>query len=134
MLARWPVTAALKNYPMALDEARHRLVIGCRSPARLLAIDMDSGKVVDSVQIVEDTDDLFYDAALNRIYVIGGDGFIDAIQQKDPNHYERIEHIRTAPGGRTGLFLPQWRKLFVAVPHGGVQPAEVRVYEAPESK
>lgn len=69
-------------------------------------------------------------SALGRIYVIGGGGFVDVIQQKDPDHYERIGRIQTAPGARTGLFVPEWKQLFVAVPHRGAHPAEVRVYEA----
>lgn len=130
VMERWPVTSASGNYPMALDEAHHRLLVGCRSPARLLAIDTESGKVRASIPIVEDTDDLFYDAILGRIYVIGGGGFVDVIQQKDPDHYQRIEHIRTAPGARTGLFVPEWKQLLVAVPRRGAQPAAVLVYEA----
>ncbi len=31
VIAKWPVTSALKNYPMALDEAHHRLLAGCRA-------------------------------------------------------------------------------------------------------
>jgi len=65
VLARWPVTSALKNYPMALDEARHRLLIGCRAPARMLVIDTETAKQTASVEIVGDTDDLFYTAAHN---------------------------------------------------------------------
>src|SRR4029078_3340287 len=34
--ARWTVTGARANYPMALDEANHRLFIGCRRPAKVL--------------------------------------------------------------------------------------------------
>jgi DNA-binding beta-propeller fold protein YncE len=134
ILARWPTTAAKMCFPMALDETHHRLFIGCRVPARLLAIDTESGKVVDSVEIVSDTDDLFYNAALGRIYVIGGGGFVDVIRQTDPDHYQRIERIQTAPGARTGLFVAEWKQLFVAVPHRGTQPAEIRVYEAREGK
>ena len=134
ILARWPITTAKTCFPMALDEAHHRLFIGCRMAARLLAIDTESGKLVDSVEIVPDTDDLFYDAALERIYVIGGGGFVDVIQQKDPDHYQRIEQIQTAPGARTGLFVPERKQLFVAVPHRGAQPAAVRVYEARGAK
>jgi DNA-binding beta-propeller fold protein YncE len=67
ILARWPTTIAKTCFPMALDEAHHRLFIGCRMSARLLVIDTDSGKLVDSVDTVPDTDDLFYDAALGRI-------------------------------------------------------------------
>ena len=56
MSGRWPVTSALSNYPMALDEAHHRLLIGCRRPARMLAIDTETGKQTASVEIVGDTE------------------------------------------------------------------------------
>jgi DNA-binding beta-propeller fold protein YncE len=129
LLAKWPVTSALKNYPVALDEGHHRLLTGCRAPARMLAIDTESGKEIASVEIVGDTDDLFYDAAKARVYVIGGQGFVDVFEQKDADHYGRIGHYPTAAGARTGLFVPEWSKLFVAVPHRGEQRAEVLVFE-----
>jgi DNA-binding beta-propeller fold protein YncE len=129
VLARWPVTSALKNYPMALDEAGHRLLIGCRAPARMLVIDTETAKQTASVEIVGDTDDLFYDAAKRRVYVIGGQGFVDVFEQKDADRFNRIAHFATAPGARTGLLVPEWGKLFVAVPHRGEQRAEILVYE-----
>jgi DNA-binding beta-propeller fold protein YncE len=129
LLAKWPVTTALKNYPMALDEANHRLLIGCRSPARMLAIDTDTGKQTASVEIAGDTDDLFYDAARKRVYVIGGQGFVDVLEQKGADGYSRIVHYATAPGARTGFFAPDWGKLFVAVPHRGEQRAQILVFE-----
>jgi hypothetical protein len=69
--------------------------------------------------MVGDSDDLFYDASKSRVYVIGGEGFVDVFQQRDPDHY----------GSRTGFFVPEWGKLFVAVPHRGQQAAEILVYE-----
>src|SRR5882724_12492226 len=95
LLAKWPVTSALKNYPMTLDEAHHRLLIGCRSPARLLVIDTETGKQTAAVEIVGDTDDLFYDVAKGRVFVIGGQGFVDVFTQKDADHYNRIAHQAT---------------------------------------
>jgi DNA-binding beta-propeller fold protein YncE len=130
ILTRWPTTVAKTCFPMALDEAHHRLFIGCRAPARLLVIDTESGQTVASPEIVGDTDDLFYDPARSRIYVIGGQGFIDVLQQKDPDHYERIARYATPPGTRTGLFVPEWGKLFAAVPHRGEQRSEILGYEA----
>ena len=129
VLTKWPVTGALKNFPMALDEAHSRLLIGCRAPARMLVFDTASGKQTASAEIVGDTDDLFYDAAKQCVYVIGGQGFVDVIAQKDADHYERIAHQATAPGARTGLFVPAWSELMVAVPHRGQQPAEVLVFD-----
>jgi DNA-binding beta-propeller fold protein YncE len=129
VLAKWPVTSALKNYPMALDEAHHRLLIGCRAPALMLVIDTETGKQTAAVEIVGDTDDLFYDAAKSRVYVIGGQGFVDVLEQKDADHYDRTAHLATAAGARTGLFVADWGKLFVAVPHRGEQRAEILAYE-----
>jgi DNA-binding beta-propeller fold protein YncE len=128
LLAKWPVTSALKNFPMAIDEAHGRLFTGCREPAHMQVIDTNTGKQTASVPIVGDTDDLFYDAAKKRVYVIGGEGFVDVFDQKDADHYVRIAHERTAPGARTGLFVPEWEELFVAVPHRGEQRCEILVY------
>jgi len=129
VLDRWPVTSALKNYPMALDEAHHRLLIGCRAPPRMLVIDTETAKQTASAEIVGDTDDLFYDAAKSRVYVIGGQGFVEVFEQKGADRYTRTAHFATAPGARTGLFVPEWGKLFVAVPHRGAQRAEILIYE-----
>jgi DNA-binding beta-propeller fold protein YncE len=128
VIARWPLADAAANFPMALDEARHRLFVGCRKPAKLLVLDTESGKTVATLDIVGDTDDLFYNAANHRIYVIGGAGRIDTILQNDANNYTSLSSIETAPGARTGLFVASARRLYVAVPHGGSQQAEIRVF------
>jgi DNA-binding beta-propeller fold protein YncE len=124
-LARWPTTPAGSCYPMALDESHNRLFTGCRGPARLLVFDTGTGNTVASLEIVHDTDDLFYDAARSRVYVIGGQGFIDVVQQKDADHYERIARYPTAAGTRTGLYVPELGRLLAAVPHRGEQRSEI---------
>ena len=125
---RWPVTAAGANYPMGLDEANGRLFLGCRRPAKLLVYDTRSGTLATTVDIVGDTDDLFYDAAKKRLYVIGGEGFITVLEQQDADHYRQLQKLPTSGGARTGLFVPELGQLFVAVPHRGSQRAEIRVY------
>jgi outer membrane protein assembly factor BamB len=81
VIEKFPLKEAFANFPMALDEANHRLFIGCRNPAKLLVLDMETGKTVATVDIVGDTDDLFYDAANKRIYVSGGEGRVTVISQ-----------------------------------------------------
>ncbi len=130
ILARWPVTSALENFPMALDELHHRLFVGCRQPPRLLVLDTQTGKQIASSEIAGKSDDLFYDAARARVYVLTAGGYLEVFQQKDSDHYDRIGHYPTPPGSQTGLFVPEWSKLFVAVPAQGDRSAEVRVYRA----
>jgi DNA-binding beta-propeller fold protein YncE len=127
--ATWPVRTASANYPMSLDEANHRVFIGCRRPAKVLVLDTTSGKESASFEIVGDTDDLFYDAARKRLYVTGGDGFIDVIQDQGSSRFSRIAHMPTAAGARTSLFVADQGRLYLAVPHRGNQRAEIRVYQ-----
>ena len=129
VIAKWPVTSAARNFPMALDEGNHRLLIGCREPAKMLVFDTQTGKQTASVDIVGDTDDLFYDPARRRVYVIGGEGFVDIFEQRDADRYSLVARVATAHGARTGLFVADWGKLFVAVPHRGEQRAQVLVLD-----
>lgn len=125
----WPVTQATANFPMALDEANQRLFVGCRTPAQLLVYDTTSGQVVAPLPIVGDTDDVFYDADTQRVYVSGGGGAISVFQQQDADQYPWLATIPTADGARTSLFVPEFGRLYLAVPHRGEQLAEIRVYE-----
>jgi DNA-binding beta-propeller fold protein YncE len=127
VLARWPVTCTT-NFPMALDETHHRLFVGCRIPARLAVFDTDTGKIVASPTIVEHTDDLFFDQNTGRIYILG-EGFIEAWQERDADHYDRIGRYSTPADGRTGLFVPELEELFETIPHHGEQAAEILVYK-----
>ena len=128
--ARWPAQGCGGNYPMALDEAAARLFVGCRRPAKLAMVDTKSGSFVSSADIVGDTDDLFYDEARHRLYVVGGEGFIDVLG-RDGDRLQRIGRVSTRAGARTGLWVASQGRLYVAAPARGGEPAEVRVFEAP---
>jgi outer membrane protein assembly factor BamB len=128
VIQNFPMKGALANFPMALDEADHRLFIGCRSPAKLLVLDTETGKTVAALDIVGDTDDLFYDAANKRIYVSGGEGRVTVISQTSTDKYNVAGQVTTAPGARTSFFVPATRTLYVAVPRRGEQKAELRVF------
>src|SRR5437016_10915203 len=113
---------------MALDEANHRLFVGCRLPSKLVVLNTESSDVVAKIDISGDPDDVFYDSKRHRIYAICGAGKIDMIDQTDPSNYKAVTKIDTADGARTGLFVPERNILFIAVPHRGSQQAEIRVY------
>jgi DNA-binding beta-propeller fold protein YncE len=134
VIEKIPMKEARANFPMALDEADSRLFIGCRSPAKLLVLDTETGKTVATVDIVGDTDDLFYDAANKRIYLSGGQGRVTVISQTTADKYHVAGQVSTAPGARTSFFVPETRMLYVAVPHRGAQKAELRVFSVAPAK
>ena len=129
VITTWKTDAAFENFPMALDEANHRLFIGCRLPSQLVVLNTDSGEIVAKISISGDPDEVFYDGKRHRIYTICGSGKIDIIEQTDPNTYKDLTRIDTADGARTGLFVPERDALFVAVPHRSSQSAEIRCYQ-----
>lgn len=131
-IIKWQLTTAGTNFPMALDEANHRVFVAARRPARLLVLDMDSGKQIASLPGAADTDDMWYDATRKRIYVPSGEGFVFVYQQIDADHYARIAKIPSAIGARTSAYFGQVGKhnsLYVAVPARANRGAEMWVYE-----
>lgn len=127
----WPLQGAKANFPLILDEANHRLFVGCRNPARLLVFDTSApgGRLVASATISRDTDDLFFDARKKLIYVSCGQGALDVMEQANADTYKKVQSLPTAAGARTSLFVPELKILCLAVPHRGAQSAEIRVFK-----
>ena len=122
----WPTTDARGNFPMAIDETASQVVAVFRSPAKIRAYSMPTGKVVNELDICGDSDDVFVDAKRKQLYISCGAGFIDVIDASSA--YKRIARIRTVPGARTSLFVPELDRLFLAVRTSGGEGAAVWVY------
>jgi YVTN family beta-propeller protein len=128
VVAKWSTGFDLSNFAMALDEADGRIFIVCRVPAVVLVMDTKSGAVVAKLPTVGDSDDVFYDQDLKRLYVSGGEGAIAVYQQQDRDHYTKIAQVETVKGSRTSLFVPELGRLFLAVRQEGQNPAAIRVF------
>jgi hypothetical protein len=73
---------------------------------------------------------MFYDAKLKRVYVVGGEGFVDVFQVSNtPREPARLARVPTVPRARTGLLIPDLQTLAVAVPHTTNGPAAVLLFE-----
>ena len=128
VIGRWPVGRARANFPMALDEPNHRLLVAARTPPTLLVYDTDGGNIVAQLAIGQDSDDIFVDSKRNRVYVICGEGRVDVLRRESVDHYRLEASVTTAPRARTGLFVPEEGKLFIAAPAAGASPARLLVY------
>lgn len=127
--ADWPVAVAERNFPMALNAASSRLYIACRKPPLLASYDTHTGKMLSQTPCVGDADDLFYDAKLRRIYIIGGEGYVDVFQIPGAGEeLTRLGRVPTAPRARTGLFIPDLQMVVVARPHTTNGPAAVLLF------
>ena len=125
-----PLRLAKRGYPLTIDEANHRIFIGCREKAVVLVMDSESGKPVTTVAIPEDIDDLFYDAKHKRLYASCGAGYLTVLRQRDGDRYDILERIPTAKLARTCLFDPVVGRLYLGLPRQeGQEGPSIQVYE-----
>jgi DNA-binding beta-propeller fold protein YncE len=131
VVAKYPLTLAASNFPLALDAANARVFVGCRQKPMVVALDANTGKEVTSVEIPADTDDLFYDAKRERLYASCGAGFLAVLARKGADRYEVVERIPTGKLARTCLFDAESGRLYLPVPRQeGKDLPELRIFQA----
>ena len=151
----YPLEALARNFPMALDRKNKRVFVACRKPAKLVVLDMyvdifragllspNVERIRGSADCAPDSDDIFFDEQTGGVLVIGGgnradniganggDGAGAAIQvfaiDKDGKP-ALTQSVATPPHSRTGLFVPERRALYLAVPPQGERDAEIHEY------
>lgn len=136
----WTLAQTARNFPMALDAARHRVFVASRKPAKLFCLDMETGKIVSESPCAADSDDIFRDPKTGRIIVIGGgdrdqpagNGQIDVFTVGARGQLTLVATTPTAPRARTGFLIADRRAVYVAVPHRDGHEAEVREYVLPD--
>jgi len=126
-IASWPNRALSANYPLALDPARQRVLSIFRRPPMLAAFQAEDGKRIATVETCGDSDDVYVDDKRNLVYVICGAGYVDVLEIRGET-YQRVSRVTTLSGARTGLFVPELDRLFVAARARGSTPAAVWVF------
>jgi len=128
--AQWPITGGPVPHTAGLDAAHHRLFVGSRliahtgdvggghqhEPGRLTVIDTETGKVVQGLDSVGGADDLQYDAATGRIYFVGTTGTVAVFKEMDPDHFQLLGKVPTGAISKTGLWVPELKRFYSAVP------------------
>src|SRR6202047_4247736 len=130
VIAQWPIIGGPVPHTAGLDVAHHRLFVGSRTvahtgnvggghqhePGKLVVMDTESGKVVQVLDSVGGADDLQYDPATARIYFVGTTGTVAVFKEKDPDHFELLGKVPTGAISKTGLWVPELKRFYSAVP------------------
>jgi hypothetical protein len=124
----WTLKSAKGNTPLAYDEADDVLLIGCRSPAKIIALDGRSGRELSTLTSSTGADDLFFDPTSRRAYLISGEGAIDAAELAAGGMLKPVTVTHTVTGAKTGLLDFRNSLLYIGIP-GTVAPAAIRIYQ-----
>jgi DNA-binding beta-propeller fold protein YncE len=129
-LVEWPVPPCKENAMVALDEARKRLYVVCRKPGMVVVMNADTGAVLSTAPAPLRADEAIFDAASNRLYVPGGEGYIGVYDISNPDSIKSIGKVPSAPGAKTGILLPDQKKLILAASPGETKAtAKVLFYD-----
>jgi DNA-binding beta-propeller fold protein YncE len=130
LVAQWPLPDAHVAHPVVLDESDHRLFVATRQPARFIVFNTDTGKAVTSLPCVGVNSDMSFDRSTKRIYVTGSET-ASVFEQHDADHYEHIAEVPTAYRAKSSIFVPDLKRLYVAVSGKGKPEAklELQIYE-----
>lgn len=126
--AEWPITDGPAPHASGLDVAHHRLFVGSRvkgghryEPGKLVVMDTQTGKVMQALDTVGGADEVQYDAPTGRIYFVGTTGSLEVFKQLDADHYKSLGKVPTGAIAKTGLWVPELKRMYIAVPKHIVQ-------------
>ncbi len=128
----WKIKSLNANFPMTLDTADNRVIIGYRHPAVLVTYDVKTGKEASRNDMVSDVDDVFYYERGKKILASGGDGSINIFKKDNNNTYQQVANIPTRSGARTSLLIPALRIFIVAQRAEGGKKAAIVIYKTYE--
>jgi DNA-binding beta-propeller fold protein YncE len=129
VIATWPYGQEGKvSSAMALDEGNHRLFVIAHDPGKLIVLDSDSGRIVNTLSCMGQTDDAFYDPGSKRLYVAGVP-FLYVFEERNANNYRPLGQVPAAFHTVTAILVPELNRYYTAVNHHGKTEAEVQIYE-----
>lgn len=99
--SRWPVAPAGGPTALAMDVEHHRLFSAGREPQKLVVIDSDNGKVLQSFAISGGVDAAAYDPETGLLFASTREGMVHIFHEDSPDKFSEEETIKTEVGAKT---------------------------------
>jgi DNA-binding beta-propeller fold protein YncE len=128
IIAEWSTAGGPQPHVAGLDASHHRLFMGSRlggghnvDPGKLVIINMDTGKVVQTLDATGGGDEIFFDEPSRRVYFSGSTGTLAVFHEDDPDHFRLLGKVPTGAIAKSGIWIPELKRYYAAVPKHLVQ-------------
>jgi DNA-binding beta-propeller fold protein YncE len=128
IVAEWSTAGGPQPHVAGLDAPHHRLFMGSRlggghnvDPGKLVIINTDTGRVVQTLDATGGGDEIFYDATTSRVYFSGSTGTLAVFHEDDPDHFRLLGKVPTGAIAKSGIWIPELKRYYAAVPKHLVQ-------------
>ena len=132
--SRWPVAPAGGPTALAMDIEHHRLFSAGREPQKLVVIDSDSGKVLQSFAISGGVDAAAYDAGTGLILASTREGLVHVFHEDSPDKFSEVDSIKTEFGAKTMGLDTKTHKLFLSTADFSPAPAPTAAHPHPRGE
>jgi WD40 repeat protein len=123
ILNRFPLAPGEEPTGLAFDREHRRLFSTCAN-RKLVVMDADRGKVVQTLEIGPGPDGCIFDAERGLIFSSnGGDGTLTIIRPRSSGQYEVVANVKTQVSAKTIAMDPKTHRLYLSAATPGPAPA-----------
>ena len=130
--SRWPLAPAGTPTGLAIDLEHRRLFSAGRNPQMLVALNADTGKVIQSFPISAGVDAVAYDPGTSLIFASTREGMIHVFHEDSPDKYSEVETVKTEYGAKTMGLDTATHNLFVDTVDFAPAPAPTAEHPRPQ--
>jgi DNA-binding beta-propeller fold protein YncE len=124
VLKRYPLAPGEEPTGLAFDPKSRKLFSTCAN-RKLVVMDADNGKVVQSLEIGPGPDGCIFDAPTGLIFCpCGGDGTVSIIRTAAPGRYEVARTVKSQVSAKTIAMDPKTRRLYLSAATPAPAPAD----------
>jgi YVTN family beta-propeller protein len=121
--SHWPVAPAGQPTALAMDREHRRLFVAGRNPQKLVILDADSGKVIQSFPISAGADANVFEPETGLIFASTREGMVHIFHEDTPDKYSEVETVKTAYGAKTMALDSKTHNLYLTTADFGAPPA-----------
>jgi YVTN family beta-propeller protein len=120
---RWPVAPAGQPTALAMDREHRRLFSAGRNPQKLVILDADNGKVIQSFPISAGADANVFEPETGLIFVSTREGNVHIFHEDTPDKFSEVETVKTEYGAKTMALDSKTHNLYLTTADFGPPPA-----------
>ena len=121
--SHWPVAPAGQPTALAMDREHRRLFVAGRNPQKLVILDADSGKVIQSFPISAGADANVFEPETGLIFASTREGMVHIFHEDTPDKYSEVENVKTEYGAKTMALDSKTHNIYLATADFGAAPA-----------
>ncbi len=115
--------ATLGPAGLAFDVKNHILFAACRSPASMVILNSDTGKILATLPLGVGTDGATFNPATNEAFSSQGDGTLTVVKENSPTSFVVEQTVQTMVGAKTLTLDPKTGHIFLIAAEYGPPPA-----------